>query len=237
MRLVRLTFLITVMLASVGTVALARDRVTYRQGFAYKPHEITLSGDGDFWVQGLRWRSWGHKKAVASGQAVEQERPSHVNYTYPARVTLSHRTFCANLGRTVYLKATAEILGSNPGVFGERTGGMVWTCAGMWRLTASDAGATVARACSTSGLHPTGRTRSITAHGTSCARAVTVVREWFQELRTDNSCTWADGSAKPGSCRVRAWHCVAPHTVNGQTYHVTCKSDAGRREVQFVNQV
>lgn len=236
MRLVRLSFLVIVMLASVGTVALAHDRVTFRQAFAYKPHEITLSGDGDFWVQGLRWHSWGNKKAVASGQAVEQERPSHVNYTYPARVTLSHRTYCANLGRTVYLKASAQILGSNPGVFGDRTGGEVWTCAGMWQLTAADAAATAARTCPTGGLHPTGVTQSITAHGTSCARARTVVREWFQEVKLPHStCPWVDGTTEPGVCQVKAWRCSSYHTVNGLTYPVTCVTDASRRKVHFVN--
>lgn len=232
------------LLVTAGTAALAQassGRVVMRQAFMYKPHAFPVSGDGDFSVQGLRWRKWGDRKAVAYGQAVEQERPSHVNYTYPVRVTLSHRTYCANVGRTVYLDVTARILGSNPGVFGDRTAGEVWTCAGTWRLTASDASATAtaARTCSTSGLHPTGVTRSITARGTSCARARTLVLEWFKKLKaTRNSpCTWMDGSYQPGVCTVRGWRCVAPHTVNGQTYHVTCKSGAGRREVHFVNMV
>ena len=111
----------------------------------------------------------------------------------------------------------------------------------MWRLTASDTGATAtaARTCSTSGLHPTGVTTSLTDHGTTCPRARTVVREWFTKLKAvrNSPCVWRDGSTHPGVCHVRAWRCVAPHTVNGQTYHVTCKSDAGRREVHFVNQV
>ena len=155
-----------------------------RANLGYKPHEITISGDGDFWVQGLRWRSWGGKSAVAVGQAVEQERPSHVNYTYPTRVTVSHRAYCANLHRTVYKKVVAQILGPNPPVFGGRSLGSVWSCTSLLRLTAGDssgtanptanvnptatATATVAKACSTSGLRPTGVTRSLTASGSAC---------------------------------------------------------------------
>lgn len=232
--------LLVALLVPAGSAALAQastGRVVMRQNFMYKPHEFPVSGDGDYSVKGLRWHTWGGKKAVATGQAVEQERPSHVNYTYPVRVTLSHRTYCANIGRTVYLKVTARILGSNPGVFGQRTAGQIWRCDGTWTLTATDASASTAKACPTSGLHPTGRTRSITEHGTSCPRATTVVREWFQRLKTDNSCIWADGSTRPGVCNVRAWRCSSYHTVNGQTYPVTCKSDAGRREVHFVNEV
>lgn len=211
-----------------------------RQNFMYKPHAFPVSGDGDFVVEGLRWRKWGGKKAVAYGRAVEQVRPSHVDHTYPARVTLSRRTYCASIGRTVYLKVTARILGSNPGVFGGRTLGQIWTCAGTWKLTASDASvsATAARACSTSGLHPRGVTQSITAHGTSCARARKVVGEWFQRLKAPHTpCIWRDGSNKPGVCFVRIWRCSSYHTNNGQTYPVTCKSDAGRRKVHFVNKV
>jgi hypothetical protein len=115
--------------------ALGSSRVTVHEGLAYKPHELTISGDGDYIVQGLRWHSWGGKQAIARGVAVEQERPSHVNHTYAVRVTLSHRTYCANLHRTVYNKISARILGPNPGVFGLRTAGRVYTCAGTWQLT------------------------------------------------------------------------------------------------------
>jgi hypothetical protein len=97
--------------------------------------------------------------------------------------------------------------------------------------------ARVAKACATSGLRPKGVTQSITVRGASCARARTVVHEWYDRLKTDDRCIWADGSYKPGICTVKVWHCSSYHTVNGQTYPVTCKSDAGRREVHFVNQV
>jgi hypothetical protein len=106
-----------------------------REGLVYKPHELTISGDGDHIVHELRWRSWGGSDAIARGRAVEQERPSHVNHTYAVRVTLSERTYCANLRRTVYNKISARILGPNPGVFGVRTAGRVYTCAGTWNLT------------------------------------------------------------------------------------------------------
>jgi hypothetical protein len=69
--------------ALVATAQAATHRVVMHDGFMYKPHEFPVSGDGDFLVHGLRWRSWGAKTAVATGQAVEQERPSHVDHTYP----------------------------------------------------------------------------------------------------------------------------------------------------------
>jgi hypothetical protein len=64
------------------------------------------------------------------------------------------------------------------------------------------------------------------------------VREWFRALKAPHTtCTWVDGSDKPGVCTVRRWRCVAPHTVNGTTYQVTCTADAPHRRVRFVNLV
>lgn len=61
------------------------------------------------------------------------------DFIVPVRVTLSHRTYCANLHRTVYNnKIVARILGPNVGVFGSRTLGRVYTCAGTWPMTAAD---------------------------------------------------------------------------------------------------
>jgi hypothetical protein len=242
MRHVRLTAWLAILVASAGSAAIAQAtsrRAVLQPGNMYKPHAFPISGDGDFSVRGLRWHSWGGKKAVADGTAVEEERPSHVDYTYPVRVTLSRLTYCANRGRRVYLKVSAQIQGSNPGVFGDRNAGQLWTCAGTWKLTASDSRATAATACPTSGLKPQGVTTSITARGTSCQRARTVVSEWFHKLKQvrNSPCVWADGSDQPGVCTVRVWRCRAYHTVNGQTYPVTCKSDAGRREIHFVNKV
>lgn len=132
-------FVLTVtglVVTGAGALAQARaDPVVVRQGLQYKPHALALSGDGDFTVHGLRWDSWGGKRALAYGQAVEQERPSHVNYLYPVRVTLSRRTYCPRLHRTVYLLMTARILGPSPGVFGRRTMGELYNCAGYWQLT------------------------------------------------------------------------------------------------------
>jgi hypothetical protein len=141
MRHARLLVLVIAVLASTASVALAGSRVVVRANLEYKPHEISISGDGDLWAQHLRWRSWGGKSAVAVGQAVEQERPSHVNYTYPTRVTVSGRTYCANLQRTVYRKITAQILGPSAGVFGGRTFTAVWSCTSLLRLTARDSSA------------------------------------------------------------------------------------------------
>lgn len=245
MRLARLSALPIVLLAAVALVGPAQavtHHVVMHLGFLYKPHEFPVSGDGDFLVQGLRWQSWGGKTAVAAGQAVEQQRPSHADHTYPVRVTLGRRTFCANLNRTVYNQVVAQILGSNPGVFGTRTLGRVYTCAGTWRLvspppspTGPSPPVTTPHKCSTHGMPPA--VRAITAHDSTCATARTVVTAWFQRLKAPggNHCTWADGSARPGICTVQSWRCIADHTVDGQTYPVTCT--AGRRQVRFVNLV
>lgn len=230
--------LLIALLVPAGSVALAHSRILVREGLAYKPHELAISGDGDLWAQRLRWHSWGGKTATATGQLVEQARPSHVDHTYRARITLAFPVYCANVHRTVYLQIAAKILGPNRGVFGARTFGAQWTCTGPAAFSAGDSSATAARACSTGGLQPHGVTRSITTRGASCARARTLVREWFQKVKAPHTpCIWRDGSTKPGVCYVRVWRCSSFHTVNGQTYPVTCKSDAGRREIHFVNKV
>jgi hypothetical protein len=211
-------------------------------GFMYKPHEFPVSGDGDFIVRGLRWRSWGGSTALATGQAVEQVRPSHVDHTYPVRVTLSRRTFCANLHRTVYNEIVAQIIGPNRGVFGERTLGRLYTCAGIWRLFTpppSGGGPSPHRAtphkCSTHGMPIA--VRSIDAR--DCTRARAVVRHWFHRLKKPggNHCVVPDGGTNPAVCMVGSWRCSSDHTVNGQTYPVTCTAGAGRRRVHFVNLV
>jgi hypothetical protein len=244
-RHVRLSALLIVLLAPVALVGAAQartDRVVMNEGFLYKPHEFPVSGDGDFLVQGLRWRSWGGKTAVATGQAVEQERPSHVDHTYPVRVTLSRRTFCANLHRTVYNEVVARILGPSPGVFGSRTLGRVYTCAGTWRLvspresrTGTGAPHTTAHKCPTHGMPLAVRT--ISAHDSTCATARMVVADWFQRLKAPggNHCIVPDGSPHPAVCMVGSWRCTTHHTVDGHTYPVTCA--AGRRRVHFTNEV
>ncbi len=243
MRLPRAALLAVVLLAAlVGPAQATTHRVVMHLGFMYKPHEFGVSGDGDFSVVHLRWQSWGGRKALATGRVIEQERPSHVDHFYPGRVTLSHRTFCANLHRTVYNEIVVQILGSNPGVFGGRTLGRLYTCAGTWRLiapppTANRTSRAVAAAhkCSTHGMPLA--VVSITAR--DCARARTVVREWFHRLKTPggNACTVPDGSTRPAVCTVRNWRCTSVHTVNGGTYPVTCTADRGRRRVQFINRV
>jgi hypothetical protein len=134
MRYARLSVLLICLLAPAA-LAEAAGHVVMRDGLLYKPHAFSVSGDGDFLVRGLHWRTWGGKTAVATGQAVEQVRPSHTNHIYPVQVTLSRRTYCAKLHRTVYNDIAARIVGPNPGVFGGRTLGRVYTCAGTWRLT------------------------------------------------------------------------------------------------------
>ena len=79
MRQARVAALLTAFVASVALVGLAQagPRVVMHNNFLYKPHEFSVSGDGDFFVHGLRWRSWGGRTAVAYGQAIEPHaRPS-----------------------------------------------------------------------------------------------------------------------------------------------------------------
>jgi len=121
--------------AAVPVAQAGRDRVVMRDALMYKPRAFPISGDGDFLVRRLRWRSWGGKTAIAYGEALEQERPSHTNHYYRTRVTLSQRAYCANLHRTVYENISARILGPRVGVFGIRTTGRVYNCDGYWRLT------------------------------------------------------------------------------------------------------
>jgi hypothetical protein len=243
MRPARLAVLLIMLLAVlVGPAQATAHRVVMHLGFMYKPHEFPVSGDGDFIVRSLSWQSWGGRTAIATGQVVEEERPSHVDHTYPAQVTLSDRMFCANLGRTVYNKIVAEITGPSPGVFGGRTLGRVYTCAGTYRLITPPATSTVPsrpvvtpHRCSTRGVP----LAVVTITARNCARARTVVRAWFHRLKQPGgiACSWADGSPRPGDCTVRGWRCISPHTVNGQTYGVTCTADRGRRRVHFVNRV
>jgi hypothetical protein len=230
---------VVALVALAASAAAARSRVVINGAFTYKPHEFAVSGDGDFLVRGLRWRSWGGKTAVAFGQAVEQVRPSHVDHTYPVRVTLSHRKFCPNLHRRVYNKIVARILGPNPGVFGTRALGRVYTCSGSWRLVSPHvrrAPRMMAATCSTHGLGPA--PVSINTHRTSCARARKLLRQWFRKVKVPGQhCTWRDGSARPGVCRVHGWLCRDFHTVNGQTNPLVCTTGHGRRRVRFVNRV
>ena len=241
MRYARLIVLLTAV-ALVAPAQAATHRVVINGLFFYKPHELPISGDGDFIVRDLGWHSWGGGKAVASGQAVEQVRPSHVDHTYPVRVTLSRRTFCASLHRTVYNEIVAQILGPNRGVFGERTLGRRYTCAGTWRLVTPPPSPTgpsprnaSAHRCSTHGMPIA--VRAITAR--DCARGRTVVREWFHRLKTPggNHCVVPDGGTNPAVCMVGSWRCSSDHTVDGHTYPVTCTADRGRRRVHFVNEV
>jgi hypothetical protein len=112
----------------------AHSRVVIRHGLFYRPHELPISGDGDFSVHHLRWQSWGGKTAVGYGQAVEEERPNHRDFFYPARVTASRRVYCAALHRTVYNKVLVTLLSPGTGVFGTRTAGFASTCRGFLHL-------------------------------------------------------------------------------------------------------
>jgi hypothetical protein len=239
----RFALLIVFATGLAGPAQAGTHRVVVNGLFSYKPHEIPISGDGDFIVRDLGWHSWGGGTAVASGQAVEQVRPSHVDHTYPVRVTLSRRTFCASLHRTVYNEIVAQILGPSPGVFGERTLGRRYTCAGAWRLitpppspTGPSPPATTSHKCSTRGMPIA--VRSITARGGAiCSGARTVVRDWFHRLKTPggNHCVVPDGGTNPAVCMVGSWRCSSDHTVDGHTYPVTCARR--RRRVHFVNLV
>jgi hypothetical protein len=243
----RLTALLIVLIAAaavIGPAEAVTHRVVMHLGFLYKPHEFALSGDGDFLVRDLHWQSWGGATAVASGQAVEQVRPSHVDHTYPVRVTASRRVFCANLHRTVYNEVVAQILGPSRGVFGTRTLGRVYTCSGTWRLvspppsgpTGTSGRVATGHRCSRHGTPLA--VRSITVKGGAiCSGARTVVRAWFHRLKTPggNHCVVPDGGTNPAVCMVGSWRCSSDHTVDGHTYPVTCAHR--RRRVHFVNLV
>jgi hypothetical protein len=242
----RLPALLIVLIAAAAVVGPAQagtHRVVMQLGFLYKPHEFAVSGDGDFLVQDLRWHTWGGKTAVATGQAVEQQRPSHVDHTYPVRVTVSRRRVCGNLHRTVYNEVVAQILGSSPGVFGTRTLGRVYTCAGTWRLVSPPPSAPMGTSRRVATGHKCSRhgmpiaVRTISVHDTTCATARSVVSAWFARLKAPGGtrCIGADGDPRPATCMVQSWRCTADHTVDGHTYPVTCT--ARRRRVHFVNLV
>lgn len=241
-RLAALTLMTILFAALIGPAQAATHRVVINGLFSYKPHELPISGDGDFIVRDLQWHSWGGGTALASGQAVEQVRPSHVDHTYPVRVTLSRRTVCANLHRTVYDEVVAQILGASPGVFGERTLGRRYTCAGTWRLitppptpTGPSPPAATGHRCSRHGTPLA--VRAISARDVTCATARTVVIDWFHRLKTPggNHCLVPDGGTNPAVCTVGPWRCSSDHTVDGHTYPVTCARR--RRRVHFVNLV
>jgi hypothetical protein len=233
--------LIILLAALVGPAQAAGHRVVISGLFLYKPHELPISGDGDFVVRDLGWHSWGGETAVASGQAVEQVRPSHVDHTYPVRVTLSRRTFCANLHRTVYNEVVAQILGVRAGVFGERTLGRRYTCAGTWQLVTPPPSSGPSPPAATGHRCPRHGTplavRTLTARDVTCATARTVVIDWFHRLKTPggNHCLVPDGGTNPAVCTVGPWRCSSDHTVDGHTYPVTCARR--RRRVHFVNLV
>jgi hypothetical protein len=131
------SYLVAVLAVSAAVtvaVAQAHPRVVLQENLSFKPHELSISGDGDWFVRRLSWHSWGGKTAVATGQAILQDRPSHVNHFVKTRVTLSDRTFCKRLHRTVYNKVTSRLLGAVPKSVPERTLGRVYTCSGTWRL-------------------------------------------------------------------------------------------------------
>lgn len=52
-----LTILLTALTGAVASEA--HTRVVIRGGLSYRPAEMSISGDGDFFVHDLRWRSWG----------------------------------------------------------------------------------------------------------------------------------------------------------------------------------
>jgi hypothetical protein len=190
----RFALLIVLAAGLAGPAQAGTHRVVINGLFSYKPHELPISGDGDFIVRELGWHSWGGGTAVASGQAVEQVRPSH---------------------------------------------------AGTWRLITPPPSPTgpspsprpaTARKCSTRGMPIA--VRSITARGGAiCSGARTLVRDWFHRLKMPggNHCVVPDGGTNPAVCMVGSWRCTSDHTVNGQTYPVTCA--LRRRRVHFINLV
>jgi hypothetical protein len=79
--------------------------------------------------------------------------------------------------------------------------------------------------------------RTISARDVTCATARAVVIDWFHRLKAPGGhhCVVPDGGTNPAVCTVGSWRCSSDHTVNGQTYPVTCAR--WRRRVHFVNLV
>jgi hypothetical protein len=82
------------------------------------PEEIVLAcGDGNFSLEGLRWRQWGAASATASGTVHENDcRPDCAAgrfHDYPVAVTVSHLVTCGR-GRLEYTRVAWRFVGRRP---------------------------------------------------------------------------------------------------------------------------
>src|SRR5215212_7873637 len=100
----KLGLLLLVALA-VAIPAAAAGGKTYLGGCSslehakYKPHRVLLAcGDGSLYVNHVKWRAWGKKRARGHGRAhVNDCKPSCADgkfHRYRARLRLSHRATC-----------------------------------------------------------------------------------------------------------------------------------------------
>src|SRR3954452_1897403 len=98
-------FALVLTLALAVAVPAAAGGKTYLGGCSpqdhakFKPHHVLLAcGDGSLYVNHIKWRSWGKKRARGHGRAhVNDCTPSCAQgrfHTYPARLKLRHRVTC-----------------------------------------------------------------------------------------------------------------------------------------------
>ena len=70
-------------------------------------HLMLACGDGNFWLDGMRWRSWGAARATGTGTAHANDCNPYCAaghfHAYPVSVTIGGLRTCSN-GRREYTK-------------------------------------------------------------------------------------------------------------------------------------
>jgi hypothetical protein len=86
------------------------------EALAVRPRVLRISGDGTFSLYDLRWRSWGGRRAVATGRARDQGCTpdcAEGEVTRPkVTIGLSHLVRCG--GRRIYTRLTRRVEGPVP---------------------------------------------------------------------------------------------------------------------------
>jgi hypothetical protein len=86
-------------------------------GHAYKPHRIQVSGDGSFFITGMRWGSYSSRRATGAGTAhVDDCVPTCAGGTIHrvhVRVRLSVPKTCGN-GRRYFTHERFTFVGHRP---------------------------------------------------------------------------------------------------------------------------
>jgi hypothetical protein len=85
----------------------------------YKPNRIVLAcGDGGSWLGKLKWSSWGHQKAAATGNySVNDCTPDcaagHL-HSYPVTVTLTKPKACPSQSHTAFKQVSLVYTATRP---------------------------------------------------------------------------------------------------------------------------